>query len=157
MYVKDITKQAVVAAIYVICCVALAPISFTVIQFRMSEALMFLPFYNKKYTIGLTIGCFIANCFSPLGIFDMIFGTLSTLIACLLITKLKNKWLIAPVAAVVMAAIIPFELYYVLNEPFWFSVLTIFISEIIVVFLGVLAAGAFEKTVLKREAKSDAR
>ncbi len=33
-------------------------------QFRISEMLNFLAFYNPKYIIGVTIGCMIANLFS---------------------------------------------------------------------------------------------
>ena len=33
-------------------------------QFRVSEMMNFLAFYNKKYLIAVTLGCMIANLFS---------------------------------------------------------------------------------------------
>ena len=43
--VKEITKLALIAAIYVVITLALAPISFGGLQVRISEALTLLPFF----------------------------------------------------------------------------------------------------------------
>ena len=49
-------------------------LSFGVYQFRISEMLNFLAFYNPKYIIGVTIGCMIANLFSSFGLIDVFVG-----------------------------------------------------------------------------------
>lgn len=78
---RDMTDIALVAAIYV--ALTLTPplnaISFGAIQFRLSEMLNFLAFYNRKYIIGVTIGCMISNLIG-FGIVDLFVGGLSTLI-----------------------------------------------------------------------------
>ena len=62
---------AIVAAIYVVLTITppLNAISYGAYQFRISEMMNFLAFYNPKYIIGVTIGCMIANFFS-FGVID---------------------------------------------------------------------------------------
>ena len=64
---KDIVQNDLLAALYVVLTYILAPISFGVIQFRLSEILILTCFFDKKKAIGLTLGCLIANLVSPLG------------------------------------------------------------------------------------------
>ena len=65
-YVNRIAIFGIVTAIYVVITVLLMPYSFYGIQFRISEALVLLCFYKKDYIIPLTLGCAIANLFSPM-------------------------------------------------------------------------------------------
>ncbi|EHJ52982.1 QueT transporter family protein [Streptococcus macacae] len=81
---RDMTQIALVAAIYVVL-TAMPPlnaISYGAYQFRISEMMNFLAFYNRKYIIGVTLGCMIANAISPqsLGLIDVIVGGGSTLV-----------------------------------------------------------------------------
>ena len=76
--VKVLTIQALLAAIYVVLTVAIAPFSYGSIQFRISESLSQLVVFSKKYWFPITLGVAIANIFSPLGIVDVFFGTLGT-------------------------------------------------------------------------------
>ena len=76
---REITRQAVVAAIYVVVSLAMAPISFGPLNFRLSEGLNLLALYDKKYIRGVVVGVFITNLFAY-GIYDMIIGTASTYI-----------------------------------------------------------------------------
>lgn len=78
---KDYTHIALVAALYVLL-TALPPfnaISYGPYQFRLSEMINFLAFYNRKYIIAVTIGVVVANLFAY-GPIDMVVGGLSTLI-----------------------------------------------------------------------------
>lgn len=79
--VRDITQIAIVAALYVIFTVAppFNMISYGAYQFRVSEMLNLLGFYNKKYIIAVTLGCFIANVFSGNWV-DVFVGSASTLV-----------------------------------------------------------------------------
>lgn len=78
------TKQAAIAALYVALTLLFTPMSFGVIQFRVSELLMLFILIDKRYIVGLTFGVFVANLFSPLGVIDLLFGTSATFIGLLL-------------------------------------------------------------------------
>ena len=82
---------AIIAAIYIVLTVFLPFISYTNIQFRISEALLILVLFKRSAIPGLILGCFIANLFSSLGMPDLIFGTLGTIIAVFFIYKLREK------------------------------------------------------------------
>lgn len=75
----DMTKIAVVAALYVVITLLIAPIAFGPIQFRISESLNFLALHNKRYIWAVSIGVFITN-FMTYGPIDMIVGSVSTFI-----------------------------------------------------------------------------
>lgn len=146
MDTKTIARQAIIAALYAALCILLAPISYGAVQLRISEMLMVLPFYDRKYTIGLTLGCFIANIFSPeLGLPDIVFGTLATLIACVIVSRAKALWQTAVVAAAVNGLIIGAMLYFVLSLPFWLSAGSVAAGELCAVLMGVLAMKALER------------
>ena len=91
---KLIIVNATIATIYAVLTLALAPISYGPIQIRLSECLVLLAFYNKKYIPGLTIGCLLANINSPLGITDIFIGTTATLISLLLMQYLPTVLLL---------------------------------------------------------------
>jgi len=71
---------AVVGAAYAALTIALAPISYGAVQFRVSEVLCILPFFMPVTTWGLFAGCILANLMTG-NIFDIIFGSLATLFA----------------------------------------------------------------------------
>ena len=58
---KFLVSTALIAAIYVVMTLAIAPLSFGMIQIRISEVLMLMAFIDKKYAPGLVLGCFIAK------------------------------------------------------------------------------------------------
>ena len=151
MKIKEITALGLVVAIYVAISLILAPISYGAIQFRIAELFMILPFYNKKFTISLTLGCFIVNLFSPLGVADIIFGTLSTVVACLIISRVKRIWTVPVISAAIIGIFVGAELYFVLGLPFWFSVATVALGELVSVFIGV---GAFQLLLKNEQIKS---
>ena len=81
-----LVKGALIGALYAVLTIALGPISFgnLGIEFRISEALTILPIFTSAAIPGLFSGCVIANlvgmAFSGLGMVDVIFGSLATLI-----------------------------------------------------------------------------
>ena len=81
--VRKLARCAVVAAIYVVLCMALQPFSYGAVQVRVAEALCLLPI------AGVVLGCFLANLLGST-IVDVIFGTLATLLACVVTYKLRN-------------------------------------------------------------------
>ena len=127
-------KSAIVAAIYAALTMFL-PFSYLGFQFRIAEILVLLVFIDKRYIYGLTLGCLIANLGSPLGPVDVIFGTLATLIALILISKTKNLLVATLWPALVNGLIIGLLLYYLLDLPFLLSAAQVFIGEFVVVTL----------------------
>ena len=87
--VRKLVRCAVVAAIYVVLCMALQPLSYGAVQIRIAEALCLLPVFGVEYIFGVVLGCFLANLLGST-IVDVIFGTLATLLACLVTYKLRN-------------------------------------------------------------------
>ena len=76
-----LARAAVIAALYCALSVAFNAIAFGPVQFRVSEILVLLPLIFPEAIPGLAIGCFFTNFFfSPFGVFDMVLGTLATLI-----------------------------------------------------------------------------
>ncbi|RAL27047.1 QueT transporter family protein [Thermoflavimicrobium daqui] len=105
MSVRKMTTIALIAATYVVLTYTFAPLSYNYIQFRVSEVLTVLPFITPLAVPGLFIGVILSNLNSPFGIYDILFGSLSTLIAAWLTTKMPNKWL-APLPPVIVNAVI---------------------------------------------------
>ena len=144
---KNIIKLGLVAAIYVVFTLAVQPLSFGVTQFRLGEILMVLPFINKKYTLGLVIGVFIANIASPYGIVDMIIGTAHTAIMCFAVSRLKNIYLVPPVCAVITGIMIGLMLYFLYEVPINLFIIMISVGfgELVMVILGVAIFKIIEK------------
>ncbi|MDO4284340.1 MAG: QueT transporter family protein [Eubacteriales bacterium] len=78
-----LTSSAVIAAVYVVLTLALAPISFGPVQFRVSEMLCVLPAFTPAGIYGVTIGCLLANILGGAMLPDIVFGTLATLLGAL--------------------------------------------------------------------------
>ena len=97
--VNRMVKGAMIAALYVALGIAFAPISFRAVQMRVAEALTLLPVFSPAAIGGLTLGCALTNFYgmvtgnSILGLLDVLFGSLATLIAAWMTWKLsKITW-----------------------------------------------------------------
>lgn len=121
--VRFMAEAGVIAAVYFVLTIAVAPLSYGQIQMRVSEALCILPFFTPAAIPGLFIGCVFANLVGGFGIIDIVFGSLATLIAAFITYKIKNKWLLPLPSVIVNALTVGAILYYVLQLPFWISVL----------------------------------
>ena len=75
-----ITQSALIAALYVVLTMIVAPIAFGPIQFRVSEVLCVLPYFLTSAVPGVTIGCFLANLLCGAASLDVVFGSIATLI-----------------------------------------------------------------------------
>ncbi len=152
--VISLTRASVIAALYV----ALTYLSFFmglssgVIQFRLSEALCVLPLFMPEAVVGVTLGCFIANLVTGCAVWDIIFGTLATLIGVLgsyLMRRVKFSALATIPTILSNMLIIPFVLRYVYGEvgSLWFFALTVGIGEIVCAgILGTVLAVTLKKT-----------
>lgn len=112
--VKMIAANGMIAALYAAITIACGPLSYNFLQFRISELLNLLVFFNPYYTIGLTLGCLLANLFSSVGPIDILFGTLSTLVACLMMIVyskfIKNLFSTGFIPCLVNAIVVPFTI-----------------------------------------------
>ena len=87
---RRLAAAAIVAAAYAALTIALAPISYGAVQFRVSEALTVLPFLMPCCTWGLWVGCILANLYTGSAA-DIVFGSLATLLAALLTARFGKK------------------------------------------------------------------
>lgn len=146
---RRLTRIGVSAALYIVLTLVAAPVAFDAVQFRVSEMLMLLCFYDKDYIISLTIGCFISNLFSSLGMIDMIFGTSATLLAavCIYVFRKKINLPVASIFPVVFnALIVGLEIKIVAGDPFWVNAGFVALGEFTVVSVcGVIVFKLLEK------------
>lgn len=125
-----LTRTAMVAAIYAALTIALAPISYGPLQFRVSEAMTVLPWLYPEAVPGLFLGCLVANLFGGNGLLDIIFGSLATLAAALLSRRIKNAWLVPLPPVLINAVVIGAMLSYVLGLPFWLTAAEVGLGQI---------------------------
>ncbi|MBR1709163.1 MAG: QueT transporter family protein [Clostridia bacterium] len=103
---KALTRAAIIAAIYTVLTLLLAPISYGEIQVRLSEALTLLPILFPEAIPGVTLGCLLANIFGGAMLPDIIFGTLATFLAALCTYHLRAKYWLASSMPVLFNGII---------------------------------------------------
>lgn len=80
-----ITQGAIIAALYVVLTMIANAMGLAnhAIQVRFSEALCILPYFTVAAIPGLTIGCLIANLLTGAMVWDVLFGTLATLLGAI--------------------------------------------------------------------------
>ena len=145
-----ITQAAVIAALYVVLVVIFNYISFGPIQFRVAEALTILPYFTPAAIPGLFIGCILANVIGGAVIWDIVFGSIATLIGAVFtyLLRKKSKFL-APLPPVLANTIIvPWVLKYAYGaeEMVWFMAVTVGIGEILACYvLGMILLFALNK------------
>lgn len=107
-----IVQAAVIAALYAALTILqntlLPGTASMAVQFRVAEVLTILAVFTPAAIPGLTVGCVIANIssLSVLGPYDLIFGSIASLLAAVMMYLLRNKRLFKlPVAAALMPAL----------------------------------------------------
>ena len=104
-----IALSALIAALYAGLAMALAPLSFGPVQFRVAEALTLLPFFVPEAVSGLFAGCLLSNLLGGFGLADVVLGSAATLAAA---------WLTSRV-----------YLAFLTGTPVWLSVVYIALSQ----------------------------
>ncbi len=110
-----LVRAAVIAALYVVLTwlSALVGLSSGAIQFRLSEALCVLPVFTAAAVPGLAVGCLLANLLTGAVVWDVIFGSLATLLGALGAYALRRWKYLAPIPTVAAnVLIVPFVLRY---------------------------------------------
>ena len=150
-----LTQAALVAAIYVVLTLLsnVFGLASGSVQIRISEALCVLPCFIPSAVPGLFIGCLISNIIMGSNVFDIIFGSLATLIGALCALKLKNKFL-APIPTVISNTIIvPIVILFCYVAPearnieaYLLTALGVFTGEVVSAYiLGIALYIAFDK------------
>ena len=113
------SQAAMIAAIYVVLCIAFAPISYGAIQVRVAEALTILPYFTPAAIPGLFIGCLIANLAGGSIMIDIVIGSLATLLGAIgtWLLRKKSRYL-APLPPILTnTLLVPYVLRYGYGEP----------------------------------------
>lgn len=146
-----LTQAALIAALYVVLTLIANSLGLSnqAIQVRFSEALTILPFFTPAAIPGLFVGCLLSNILTGAIIWDIIFGSLATLIGAIGTYLLrKYKWM-APLPPIVAnTLIVPFVLAfaYQAEGTIPFFMLTVGIGEVISCgILGMLLLGLLNK------------
>ena len=133
---KQLVTGGMIAAIYVVLTVLAAQFNLAsgAIQVRLSEALTILPVFTVTAIPGLTVGCVLGNLLTGCAAWDVVFGSLATLIGAVGTRLLKDKPLLAWIPPVLSnMAIIPIILIkvYAVPDAWWFLVLTVGAGEVL--------------------------
>lgn len=76
-----ICRAGIFAALYVALTMPFGSLAFGPFQIRPSEALTLLPLFYVEAIPGLYVGCMLANLLSSYGVYDILLGSLATLLA----------------------------------------------------------------------------
>lgn len=134
---KTLAQGALIAALYTLLTVLIAPISSGLMQCRVSEALCVLPFFTAAAVPGLFIGCVLSNILLGSAIYDIIFGSLATLLAAICTRACRKSVIgqyLAPAPAVLFNALIVGFLLsnvYLVGFPFEVCALYVAIGQIL--------------------------
>ncbi len=147
--IRSLVFTAVLAAVYAVATIVLAPISYGMVQFRLSEILVLLAFINRKTIPGLVLGCLLANLYSQLGMMDVIFGTLATYISVMIMSRISNIWVSSIIPSIVNGVVIGILLNVVADFPLFLSMASVVAGEFVVV--TIIGVPLVKTVLLKNE------
>ena len=164
---KNTTKMVafggVIAALYVVLTIIAAALGIAsgAIQVRLSEALTILPVFTVSAIPGLTVGCVLANLITGCAAWDVVFGSMATLLGAIGTRLLKDRpaiaWIPPVVSNMLIVPVVLMKVYGVDNvdvfgsvfngDSLWIMlVITVGIGEIIACgVLGMLLYQALKK------------
>jgi uncharacterized membrane protein len=149
--IQGLAIAAIIAATYVVLTYVASALGLAsgAIQIRLSEALTILPVFTPYAIPGLFIGCLLANILTGCVLWDIILGSLATLVGAIFTYLLRKNKLIATIPPILANTfIVPFVLiyFYGLEGFYWYFALTVFAGEVIS--CGVL--GTFLRKALEK-------
>lgn len=140
---KMMALNAIVAALYCVITIASFYASFGMVQFRVSEILNLLVFFNPAYTIGLTVGCLLSNAIGlgmqMAGPWDLLIGTAATFVGCLSMIPFKHLLTSSFMPVIVNAIVVGAELTWLMEvvtaDLWWVAMGYVFLGEFVVIVL----------------------
>lgn len=146
---RSLCISAMIAALYAVLTLILAPISYGNIQCRVSEAMTLLPMVLPQSIPGLFVGCLIANIYTG-SVLDIIFGSLATLLAAIATYLLRKKPILAAACPVIANGIVVgLVLSVSYGLPLALTMAEVALGEIGAVVIGFVLWFALKKTALK--------
>ncbi|MDK2905937.1 MAG: hypothetical protein PWP16_1459 [Eubacteriaceae bacterium] len=133
-----VTQAGIIAALYVILTFlsSMMGLASGEIQLRLSEMLCILPAFTPAAIPGLFLGCFLSNLLTGCTLIDVIFGSLATLLAAIVVYQLRhhrNPLLLTAPPVIANMLVVPFILKYSYGVPLPIPVMmfTVGIGEVI--------------------------
>lgn len=134
--IKKVAFGSIVAALYVVLTYLASAFGLAsyAIQVRFSEALTILPIFTPAAIPGLFVGCLLANVLTGCATWDIVFGSIATLLGAIgtyFLRKTKFAYVLPPIIANTL--IVPPVLMYVYALPgtYLYFTLTVCAGEII--------------------------
>ncbi|WP_353096716.1 QueT transporter family protein [Tissierella praeacuta] len=162
MNTKYLTKASLIAAIYIVLVLIQtlpAPfinLTFGPIQLRVAEGLALLPIVESAAVPGIFVGCLLSNLllayFSGFGLVDILCGSLVTLVAAYITSKMKSRiaGMIPPV--VLNGLIVSIWVSYFTKVPYFVTVLGIGGGELLsVAIFGSIILSVYDKATNLKE------
>ncbi|NLY86638.1 MAG: QueT transporter family protein [Tissierellia bacterium] len=162
MNTKYLTKASIIAALYIVLVlVQMLPIPFVhltfgPLQLRVAEGLVLLPLVEPAAIPGVFIGCLLSNLllsfYSGFGLIDILGGSLVTLLAAYLTSKMKNKitGILPPV--ILNGLIVSIWVSYFTKVPYFITVLGIGVGELLsVAIFGNIILSVYKKATNIKE------
>lgn len=159
---KKMAIICMIAAIYSVVSLVLAPITYGPIQCRIAEAFNLLPLIYAPSAYGVILGCFLTNLIgvmmgTDVMVVDVVIGTFATALAVWGVLKFKDvkfkniPWLSALMPVIANGIIVGLELayfYYLDNFVVGFMIcaMEVALGEAIAMVLGLILNPLLEKT-----------
>lgn len=154
--VRFISEGAIIAALYVVLSLLSAAFGLLsgAVQLRISEALCILPLFTPAAVPGIFLGCFLTNVLTGGIIWDVVFGSIATLIGALGTYFVGKKasshklhlGVLPPIVSNMTIVPVVLVYCYKLTAAWWFILITVAIGEVLCA--GVL--GSFLHSSLKK-------
>jgi uncharacterized membrane protein len=139
----QVVRVAVIAALYAVFTVVIAPLSYGPIQFRVAEALKVFVLFDPLYALGIGIGTFFGNLASPfVGPWELIFMPFTDMaggfLAWWLFRLLRRRFPVLPLAvyAITTSVSVGLMLTVLGAGGFWLLAGSVAVSELIIVIAG---------------------
>jgi uncharacterized membrane protein len=162
MNTRYLTKASLIAAIYIVLVIIqilpipIANLTFGPVQLRIAEGLVLLPLVEAAAVPGVFVGCLLANLllapYSGFGLLDILGGSLVTLLAAYLTSKMKNKFvgMIPPV--LLNGLIVSIWVSYFTKIPYLFTAIGIAGGELLsLTIFGTIFLYVYEKSTNLKE------
>lgn len=134
-----VVYAAIVGALYFVLTVALAPISYHVLQFRVANVLKALALCRPEFAFGFALGNLFANQASPFGFLDWGVMPLFDVMGALAAYGLRRwKWVaVGAQSAIIALGVATFPLGLGAGLPWALSFASVFVSSAVIIGAGV--------------------